>query len=137
MFRPGKTAFVLSIAFFLCTGIFAQAADSCAPVHAAYNKMFQLKGSSNIKNSGTMNVTEALGEITAQDYEETCKYARDESLNGEAASVYSDNFTSKAGDATGVVWISKKTGATLRQDVEVDMRAKGKGRQSIVFTFKK
>lgn len=137
MFRLGRTAFVLSIAFFLCAGTFAHAADSCAPVHAAYNKMFQLNGISNIKNSGTVDVTKALGEITAQDYEEACKYTRDESLNGEAASVYSDDFTSKTGNATGLVWISKKTGATLRQDMEVDMGAKGKGRQSIIFTFKK
>ena len=136
MFRFHKTAFVLSSALFLCSGISAQAANTCAPVHDAYNKMFELKGVSNIKNSGTVNVTQAFGDITSDLYQETCKYVRDELLNGEATSVYSDNFTGKAGNTTGLVWISKKTGATLRQDVDADMGAKGKGHQSIVFTFK-
>ena len=116
---------------------FAAFADSCDPVHDAYQKMNSTATSQNAKNSGQVNVTKALGTITSGGYDETCKLLREESLNGEAAQVYNDEFKSKAGQAHGTVWISKKSGATLRQDVDVDMGTSGKGHQSITFEYKK
>jgi hypothetical protein len=44
---------------------------------------------------------------------------------------------SKAGLADGKVWISKKTGLVLQQEVDVDLGAKGKGHQSMKFDYKK
>jgi hypothetical protein len=90
------------------------------------------------KNSGVANVTEAQGEITGDaSYQESCKYLRDENLNGEATSVYSDVMKSRAGIADGKLWISKTKGLVLQQEVEVDMGAKGKGKQTILFAYKK
>ena len=112
--------------------------DACAPVHAAYQKMLKESNSSNAKNAGTVNVAAAYDAITSEaGHKETCKYLRDETLAGEAANVYSDAFTSKSGTANGTVWISKKNGWTLKQEVDVDMGAQGKGHQSIVFEYPK
>jgi hypothetical protein len=90
------------------------------------------------KDTGAVNVTKVLGDITAGgDWEETCKYLRDEAVDGEATVVYSDNFISKAAKTEGQIWISKKTGLVLRQEGDVDLGAKGKGHQSIRFDYSK
>jgi hypothetical protein len=116
----------------------ARATDSCDAVHAAYNKMFQTSPKMVTKDSGTVNVTKALAEITGSgSYQEICKYLRDEPLDGEPAAVYSEGFKSKVGSSDGKVWISKKTGATLRQEIDVDLGSKGKGHQSIRFEYAK
>lgn len=127
----------LFAAMSLAVPVAAFADDSCQAVHAAYRKMFSTATSQNAKNSGTVNVTKAFETITSGGYDESCKLLREENMNGEAAQVYSDEFKSKAGQAHGTVWISKKSGATLRQDVDVDMGATGKGHQSITFEYKK
>jgi hypothetical protein len=114
------------------------AQDSCAAVHAAYKKTLETESQMSKKNGGAVDVTKALGDITADgSYRESCMYLRDETLNGEAVSVYSDLMKSRPGTADGKVWISKTKGLVLQQEVEVDMGAKGKGKQTIVFDYKK
>jgi hypothetical protein len=44
---------------------------------------------------------------------------------------------SHLGTADGKVWISKTKGLVLQQEVEVDMGARGKGKQTIVFVYTK
>jgi hypothetical protein len=138
------TFFGLSV-FAGCMGTLAfgptpamEAGGPCDAVHAAYNKMFSASPKMVEKNSGAVDVTKAMGAITGSgSYRETCKFLRDESLDGERAAVYSEGFKSKAGNTDGMVWISKRTGATLRQEVDVDLGSKGKGHQSIRFEYAK
>jgi hypothetical protein len=114
------------------------AKDACAPVRAAYQKMLKESTSSNAKNAGTVNVSAAYDAITSEPgHKETCKYLRDETLAGESVNVYSDAFASKSGTTDGTVWISKKDGWTLKQEVDVDLGAQGKGHQSVVFEYPK
>jgi hypothetical protein len=114
------------------------AKDSCDAVHAAYRKSFQANSQMSTKNSGAVNVTEAQAEITGDgSYTESCKLLPEETLSGEAASVYSDVMKSRLGIADGKLWISRTKGLVLQQEVEVDMGAKGKGKQTIVFDYKK
>jgi hypothetical protein len=142
MTRSVISAFCLVGALFV-TGTVAVAQgtagkDSCGAVHAAYGKSFQADSQMSTKNSGAVNVTKAQGEITGDvPYTESCKLLGDETLNGEAVSVYSDVMKSHPGTADGKVWISKNSGLVLQQEVEVDMGVEGKGKQSIVFNYKK
>jgi hypothetical protein len=53
----------------------------------------------------------------------TCRYLRDESVNGEAAAVYSTHSErSDVGHITsdGQIWISKSSGLPLRDEVHID-----------------
>jgi hypothetical protein len=112
--------------------------NACGPVHDAYNKTFSAGAKMSTKNSGAANVTQAQAQITSDaSYQESCKYLREENLNGEATSVYSDVMKSAAGTADAKVWVSKAKGLILQQDVEVDMGAKGKGKQTMVFAYQK
>jgi len=112
--------------------------DSCDVVHSAYRKTFQANSQMSTKNSGAVDVTKAQADITGDgSYTESCKLLREESLSGEAASVYGDVMKSRLGIADGKLWISKTKGLVLQQEVEVDMGAKGKGKQTIVFDSKK
>jgi len=63
--------------------------------------------------------------------------AYNKTFSAGAMSVYSDVMKSKPGTADGKVWISKARGLILQQDVEVDMGAKGKGKQTMLFSYKK
>ena len=133
--RPLVTFLFAAMSLAVPVAAFADA--SCRAVGAAYQKMLSSAASQNAKNSGTVNVTNAFATITSSGYDESCKLLREENINGEAAQVYSDEFKSKAGQAHGTVWISKSSGLTLRQDVDVDMGATGKGHQTITFEYKK
>ena len=57
-------------------------------------------------------------EVTAKN---TCRYLRDESVNGEAAAVYSSHSVSEVGTADTTIWISKSRGLILRQDMDMDV----------------
>jgi hypothetical protein len=119
-------------------GVPQDSKDACAPVHAAGQKTAKESNSSNAANAGAINVPDAIDKISSEaGHKETCKYLRDETLNGEPANVYSDVFTSKSGTTTGTVWISKKNLWTLKQEVDVDLGAAGKGHQTMVFEYPK
>ena len=122
----------------ICLAPIRAHAAGCQASHDAYNKMLKASPRLVQKDTGAVNVTKVLGDITADvGWEETCKDLRDEAVDGEAAVVYSDNFTGKAAKTEGQIWISKKTGLVLRQEVDVDLGAKGKGHQSIRFDYSK
>lgn len=140
---------LLVIAVFICAGICVgapqagagtgqDAKDACAPVQAAYQKTASVSNSSNATNTGALNVAEAYEKISTEPgRRETCKYLRDEAVNGEDANVYSDVFASKSGTAKGTVWISKKNGWVLKREVDVEITGVGKGHQAIVFEYQR
>lgn len=128
---------LIAILMATSVGPHTSAGDACDPVHAAFKKTFQIGSNMAINNSGAVNVTDAQGDITGDgSYVESCQLLREETLKGEAASVYRDLMKSHTGTADGTVWISKSRGVVLQQEVNVDMGAKGKGKQVIVFNYK-
>ncbi len=112
------------------------AVDACAPIQAAYQKTTNASNSSKATNTGGLNVAEAYDKITSEpEHKETCKYLRDETLQGEDTNVYSDVFASKSGIAKATVWVSKKNGWVLKREVDVEIVGVGKGHQAIVFEY--
>lgn len=66
----------------------------------------------------------------------TCQFVRNESVNGEAAAVYSMRRETEMLKEDGQVWISKANGRALREEVDVDYgRAIGKGRLSARYAY--
>jgi hypothetical protein len=59
----------------------------------------------------------------------TCHFVRDESVNGEAAAVYSMHRETEIANEDSVIWISKTSAPALRQ--EVDMKNGGTQRHLI------
>src|SRR5579862_3463683 len=49
----------------------------------------------------------------------TCKYVKDEALNGETAAVYSVHDVTSQGTVESQIWISKAKGLPLRQDMDI------------------
>jgi hypothetical protein len=66
---------------------------------------------------GEMQKDKEEGETTAKT---TCRYLRDESVNGEAAAVYSSHSDTEVGTADVTVWISKSKGLVLRDVMDMD-----------------
>jgi hypothetical protein len=50
----------------------------------------------------------------------SCQHVRDESVNGEAAAVFSTHSESEDEKADGMVWISKSRGLLLRQEIDLE-----------------
>jgi hypothetical protein len=57
----------------------------------------------------------------------TCSYLRDESINGQPAAVYREQYRSKAGSTDATLWISKTSGLLLREEQDGEVPGKGKG----------
>ncbi len=50
----------------------------------------------------------------------TCRYLRDETVNGEAASVYHSQAETAGGKSDATLWVSKRTGLPLRSENNID-----------------
>jgi len=143
----------------------ARAADACQPVFDAITKLVTTPSHSystgviNGKPSSTETIyvqgkTYMLGrgrwmlspvtptEVLEEELENerqrksTCQFVRNESLNGEAAAVYSMHRETETVKEDGQVWISKANGRALRKEVDVDYGgAIGKGHLSARYEY--
>lgn len=57
----------------------------------------------------------------------TCSYLRDESVDGQPAAVYREQYQSKTGSTDAQIWISKTSGLLLREEQDGEVIGKGKG----------
>ncbi|HEX3556266.1 MAG TPA: hypothetical protein VIA62_23860 [Thermoanaerobaculia bacterium] len=51
----------------------------------------------------------------------TCRYLRDEAVNGEAAAVYHSQAETEDGKSESTLWLSKRSGLPLRSESDVDV----------------
>jgi hypothetical protein len=51
---------------------------------------------------------------------QSCHYVRDESANGQSAAVYSAHSESEHAKDDSQIWLSKRTGLILRQEIDLD-----------------
>ena len=68
----------------------------------------------------TMQEMKQLGQKNVQTNKTTCRYLKDEAVNGEMAAVYSVHDVSPKGTVDSQIWISKAKGLPLRQEDDVD-----------------
>jgi len=54
----------------------------------------------------------------------SCQFVRNESVNGEAAAVYSMRRETDTANEDGLIWISKTSGLALRKEVDMDYGGK-------------
>ena len=143
----------------------ARAADSCQPVFDALKKIVTTPSHSystgviNGKSTSTETIyvqgktymfakgkwmlspvtpTDVLTQELESEKEgkSTCQFARNESVNGEAAAVYSLRRETDNRKEDGQMWISKVTGRALREEVDVDYGGSlGKGRLSARYDY--
>ena len=73
------------------------------------------------RSRATMEQVKKLEEQNIKSSKYTCRYLRDEPVNGEAAAVYSTQSEREDLDikSDGQIWISKSRGLPLRQELEV------------------
>jgi len=66
----------------------------------------------------------------------TCRYLREESVNGEAAAVYSTHTETEDDKVDVQVWISKSKGLPLREELDTDVGGKlGKSHSSMRYEY--
>jgi len=51
---------------------------------------------------------------------QSCHFTKDDTVNSEAASVYSVHYESEDAKSDGQVWISKRSGLILRNELDID-----------------
>lgn len=57
----------------------------------------------------------------------SCSYLRDETVDGQPAAVYREQYKGDTGSTTATIWISKSSGRLLREEQDGDITGKGKG----------
>ncbi|HEY0784116.1 MAG TPA: hypothetical protein VGE98_16785 [Thermoanaerobaculia bacterium] len=66
----------------------------------------------------------------------SCSHVRDEAVGGEAAAVYRIQDLNEAGKVDSTLWVSRRTGLPLRQDIDLDVGgSKGKSHRSIRYDY--
>jgi hypothetical protein len=55
----------------------------------------------------------------------SCKALREEAVDGEAATVYSSHSESEESVSDSLLWISKRSGRPLREELDLDVGGKG------------
>lgn len=64
----------------------------------------------------------------------TCSHLRDETIGGQAAAVYREQYKGSTGMTDATIWISKSSGKLLRE--EQDGVINGKGKSHISYSWK-
>jgi hypothetical protein len=99
------------------------------PTDTVHNETIYVGGSAYVKVGGKWSRSEWTPQrIIKQEQENrqqsksTCRYLRDESVNGEAAAVYSTHAERSHPEtkSDGQVWISKSKGLPLRHEMDID-----------------
>lgn len=165
MFRTYVFAFsVLSLLVMGQPGT-VHAADSCQPVFEALQKLITtsshsystgvlngksistetiyVQGKTYVFAKGKWMLSPATpNDVLQQELEDEkqgksiCQFVRSESVNGEAAAVYSLRRETESRKEEGQMWISKGTGRALREEVDVDYGGSlGKSRLSARFEY--
>jgi hypothetical protein len=68
----------------------------------------------------SMQEMKELDQKNRQNNKMTCRYLKDEPVNGEMAAVYSVHDETPRGKVDSQIWISKAKGLPLRQDIDID-----------------
>lgn len=121
MNHPTRIALAL-IGILFCASASADQA-ACDQILAANRKT----GSSNgkMKSSGYAfagDTPDIYGPGT-----HSCSYLRDETVDGQTAAVYREQYRSQVGSTDALIWISKTSGQALREEQDGDIVGKGKG----------
>ena len=113
---------MLAFALVLSPAIRADQA-TCDTISAAYVKT----GSAGvrIKNTGYSFARDTPAIYGLGDH--TCSRLRDDSADGQPATVYREQYKAAAGATDATIWISKSTGRLLREEEDGDILHKGKG----------
>ncbi len=85
-------------------------------------------------SSMPFNAQQALKDMqqSARSAKATCKYLRDEAINGEAAALYSSHNATDYGTSDQHVWISKSRGLPLRQIIDI---SEGKAHHEVRYEY--
>ena len=57
----------------------------------------------------------------------SCTWLRDETVAGQSAAVYREQYKGPTGQTDATIWISKSSGHLLREEEDGDIKGKGKG----------
>lgn len=114
---------ILAIAMAISSGVGHADEATCHLIRNANVKT----GSAGVQMKTTgydfaMNTPDIYGPGT-----HTCTYLRDETVAGQAAAVYREQYHAKTGSTDATIWISKSSGRVLREEQDGDISAKGKG----------
>ncbi|HSS49156.1 MAG TPA: hypothetical protein VLX28_09425 [Thermoanaerobaculia bacterium] len=74
-------------------------------------------------------------EENKRDAKESCRYLRDEAVNGEAAAVYHAQAENGGVKSDSTFWISKRTGLPLRNEEDIDTGDNDKWHMSIRYDY--
>ncbi|WIG56320.1 MAG: hypothetical protein OJF61_002108 [Rhodanobacteraceae bacterium] len=120
-----KTPMLITTSMLLILASLAARADddACQKIRAA-----------NIKTGSHGAQLKMTGYGFAQDTpklyafgDHACAYLRDETVDGQAAAVYREQYKGSSGSTTATIWISRSSGRLLREEQDGDITGKGKG----------
>ncbi len=83
----------------------------------------------------TLQESKDLVESDKKTAKTSCHYVRDDSVNGESAAVYSTHDITPHGTVDSQVWVSRRRGLILRQEIDIDTGNGNKSHTSARFEY--
>ena len=74
-------------------------------------------------------------QLNRQNSKYSCRYLKDEPVNGEAAALYSAHSENPEAKSDSQIWISKNKGLPLRQELDINAEGGGKNHYSVRYEF--
>lgn len=120
-----KAPILLVLSLLLCI--------TCATVHADEAACAAIRAA-NVKTGSNGVQMKVTGYNFARDTpklytlgDQVCSHLRDETVDGQPAAVYREQYKGDTGSTDATIWISKSSGRLLREEQDGDIKGKGKG----------
>jgi hypothetical protein len=122
---------VMSISF---TAIGLCATDPCDAIVIANKATMQSKYTTTSKPTGVQLVP-YMGKIHMHSKDHSCKFVRNDSINGEAVGIYTQHMASPEGSTDEEFWISKRSDKILREEIDGEIAGSGHGHLSMLYHY--
>jgi hypothetical protein len=90
-------------------------------IYAAGGAIFVLTAGKWTRSKMTVKELKAMAEENLRSTKPTCRYLRDEAVEGEPSAVFSEQTVMPEAKMAATVWVSKQRGLLLREEVDMDV----------------
>lgn len=110
------------------------AANPCDTIVMANKATMQSKYTTTSKSTG-VPITPYMSKIHMHQTEQSCKFVREDSINGEAVAVYTQHMVAPEGSTDEELSISRQSNRILREEIDGEITGQGHGHLSSLYHF--
>lgn len=108
--------------------------DPCNAIAGANEATMQSKYKVTSNTTG-LQLGPYMAKIHMHHKQQSCKFVREDSLNGEAVAIYTQHMVAPEGSTDEELWISKGSNRIVREEIDGEITGSGHGHLSMLFHY--